>query len=164
MLLEKSLPPADPSEAKDTQPGENIIVSVFLFAYYKIHNFVTQLRDKIRLLEKKISELTQILEDRTNETEGMRKKLNRDASVLNGGLESSRSNSSKPEPSIVREEVAGLKLGRPSAMYFGHTLTSFTRHIVQELQKENLASAQQIKLLESENRLLSTEAEQLRQV
>lgn len=125
---------------------------------------MTQLRDKIQLLEKKVSELTQILEDRTSEIEGTRKKLNRDASVLNGGLESSRSNSSKPEPSTVREEVAGLKLGKPDAICFGHTLTSFTRHIVQELQKENLASAQQIKLLESENRLLSAEAEQLRQV
>lgn len=38
------------------------------------------------------------------------------------------------------------------------------RHIVQDLQKANLAATQQIKYLESENQLLSSEAEQLRQV
>jgi len=142
-------------------------ISWYGFFYSRImkpHNFVTQLRDKIHLLEKKVAELKQNLEDRTSETEGTRKKLNRDALVLNGGLESSRSNLLKPEPSTAREEVAGLKLGRPNATCVGHTLTRITRHIVQELQKENLASVQQIKLLESENRLLSTEAEQLRQV
>jgi len=35
---------------------------------------------------------------------------------------------------------------------------------VQELQKENLAATQRIKLLESENQLLSSEAVQLREV
>lgn len=38
------------------------------------------------------------------------------------------------------------------------------RHIVQELQMENLAATQRIKLLESENQLLSSEAAQLREV
>lgn len=38
------------------------------------------------------------------------------------------------------------------------------RHIVQELQKESLAAAQRTKVLESENQLLLSEAEQLRQV
>jgi hypothetical protein len=38
------------------------------------------------------------------------------------------------------------------------------RHIVQELQQENLAAAQRITLLVSENQLLTSEAQQLRQV
>lgn len=38
------------------------------------------------------------------------------------------------------------------------------RHIVQELQKENVAASQQIKLLKSENSILVSEVEQLRQV
>lgn len=38
------------------------------------------------------------------------------------------------------------------------------RHIVQELQKENLTAAHRITLLESENQLLTAEADQLRQV
>jgi hypothetical protein len=39
-----------------------------------------------------------------------------------------------------------------------------SRHIVQELQKENLAASQRNKLLESENKLLLSETDQLRQV
>ncbi|KAJ7218148.1 hypothetical protein GGX14DRAFT_440092 [Mycena pura] len=46
---------------------------------------------------------------------------------------------------IAKEEITGLK------------------HIVQELQKENLAATQRMKLLESENQLLLSETEQLRQ-
>ena len=38
------------------------------------------------------------------------------------------------------------------------------RHIVQELQKENAASAQRCKVLEAENKLLLSETEQLRDV
>lgn len=38
------------------------------------------------------------------------------------------------------------------------------RHIVQELQKDNQTAAQRNKLLESENRLLVSETDQLRQV
>jgi hypothetical protein len=38
------------------------------------------------------------------------------------------------------------------------------RHIIQELQKENANAAYQNKLLESENKLLLSETEQLRQV
>lgn len=41
---------------------------------------------------------------------------------------------------------------------------SCSRHIVQELQKDNQAAAQRNKLLESENRLLVSETDQLRQV
>jgi hypothetical protein len=38
------------------------------------------------------------------------------------------------------------------------------RHIIQELQKENANAGHQNKLLESENKLLLSETEQLRQV
>ncbi|KAF7315292.1 hypothetical protein MIND_00043700 [Mycena indigotica] len=49
-------------------------------------------------------------------------------------------------PSAAKEEIRGLK------------------HIVQELQKENLATTQRMKVLESENQLLLSETEQLRKV
>ncbi|KAJ3492810.1 hypothetical protein NLJ89_g11159 [Agrocybe chaxingu] len=78
----------------------------------------------------------------SSEMDGLRKKLNREA-LINGTSEP-KAVSPKSESSTVREEVAGLK------------------HIVQELQKENLVAAQQIKLLESENQLLTAETEQLR--
>jgi hypothetical protein len=127
MLLAKRTPHPDLFEdalqrTVDTSRAENSMVSTSLFVCYKSHNFVRQLRDKILLLEKKVLELTQLLENRTNEAEGSRKKLNRDASVLNGGLESSKSNSSKPELSTVREEVAGLKSGsQMQHMFCAHT-------------------------------------------
>ncbi|KAF8973365.1 hypothetical protein BDZ97DRAFT_1780925 [Flammula alnicola] len=91
-----------------------------------------ELREQIAHLEDRLSALTQTLDTRTNELEAARKKR-------------TAMRQSLPDPSTVREEVAGLK------------------HIVQELQKENLALAQRIKILESENQLLSSEAEQLRQ-
>ncbi|KDR75449.1 hypothetical protein GALMADRAFT_227098 [Galerina marginata CBS 339.88] len=100
------------------------------------------LRQQIYDLKARLLTLTQTLEDQTIEAEQGRKKLSREP-VLNGTLESFKLLSLKSEPST--EEVAGLK------------------HIVQELQKETLAAAQQIKFLESENVLLSAEAEQLRQ-
>ncbi|CAK5265340.1 unnamed protein product [Mycena citricolor] len=53
--------------------------------------------------------------------------------------------STKHDLSAAKDEITGLK------------------HIVQELQKENLSAAQQNKLLQSENQLLASEAEQLRQ-
>lgn len=43
-------------------------------------------------------------------------------------------------------------------------LTLRFRHIIVELQKENSTAQHKIKLLESENELLKSEAEQLRQV
>ncbi|CAA7259296.1 unnamed protein product [Cyclocybe aegerita] len=102
-----------------------------------------QLHGQIAGLNSKVSELTQSLNDQNNEMDGLRKKLNREALV--NGTSEPKAVSPKSESSTVREEVAGLK------------------HIVQELQKENLAAAQQIKLLESENLLLTAETEQLRQ-
>ena len=43
-------------------------------------------------------------------------------------------------------------------------MTILLRHIIQELQKENANAAHQNKLLESENKLLLSETEQLRKV
>lgn len=43
-------------------------------------------------------------------------------------------------------------------------MTILQRHIIQELQKENANAAHQNKLLESENKLLLSETEQLRKV
>lgn len=43
-------------------------------------------------------------------------------------------------------------------------LLTIGRHIVQELQKENNSLSQTIKLLKSENQLLVSETEQLREV
>ncbi|KAI0665974.1 hypothetical protein C8Q78DRAFT_486889 [Trametes maxima] len=53
--------------------------------------------------------------------------------------------SSKHDLAVARDEITGLK------------------HIVQELQKENAASAQRCKSLEAENKLLMSETEQLRE-
>ncbi|KAF8894885.1 hypothetical protein CPB84DRAFT_1837197 [Gymnopilus junonius] len=94
------------------------------------------LRCQIDELEVKLSVASRPLED---QVDSIRKKANRDFALPNGTIDPSKA------PSTRSEEVAGLK------------------HIVQELQKETLASAQHIKLLESENALLAAEAEQLRQ-
>ncbi|KAF8813595.1 hypothetical protein BYT27DRAFT_7083346 [Phlegmacium glaucopus] len=94
-------------------------------------------------LERKLSESLLNLEDRTQELETIRKKSNRD--VPFGVQDAHKTISLKYDTSTLKEEVAGLK------------------HIVQDLQKENLAATQRIKYLESENQLLSSEAEQLRQ-
>ena len=47
---------------------------------------------------------------------------------------------------------------------FDGIMTIPLRHIIQELQKENANAAHQNKLLESENKLLLSETEQLRKV
>ncbi|KAG6844343.1 hypothetical protein H0H87_007619 [Tephrocybe sp. NHM501043] len=89
------------------------------------------------------------ISDTTKELETLRKKHNRDTSINNGLQESLRplpsSPSSKYDVSAAKEEITGLK------------------HIVQELQKENVTAMQRIKILESENQLLSSETDQLRQ-
>ena len=43
-------------------------------------------------------------------------------------------------------------------------IPSFIRHIIQELQKENTAVSGKNNLLESENKILMTETESLREV
>ncbi|KAI0745313.1 hypothetical protein C8Q76DRAFT_806678 [Earliella scabrosa] len=87
-----------------------------------------------------VEELRNLAEERTAELELVRKKLNREGSI-NGHAPASPS---KHDLSAAREEITGLK------------------HIVQELQKENAASAQRCKVLEAENKLLLSETEQLR--
>ncbi|RDB16858.1 Dynactin subunit 1 [Hypsizygus marmoreus] len=118
---------------------------------------VSALEQKNAELEKSVSDLearsaalTQTLDERSSQLEAAKKKNNRDVSVNNGTLQDSLrptppSPSSKYDLSAAREEMKGLK------------------HIVQELQKENLAATQRIKILESENELLVSEAMQLRQ-
>ncbi|KAJ2922014.1 hypothetical protein H1R20_g15077, partial [Candolleomyces eurysporus] len=81
------------------------------------------------------------VEERDRDLKDMKKKM-RDVPVVNGTLDTSKSPSSKDG---AKEELAGMK------------------HIVQELQKENSVALHKIKLLESENQLLKSEAEQLRQ-
>jgi len=89
--------------------------------------------------------------------ETLRKKVNREASLSNGVVDSKTLS-----PKSDREEVAGLKyvVVRPFLLI----ALNHPRHIVQELQKENLSATQRIKLLESENQLLTAEAAQLREV
>ncbi|KAI0051630.1 hypothetical protein FA95DRAFT_243872 [Auriscalpium vulgare] len=103
-----------------------------------------RLRDEQNL----VIELRERLDRSHAELESTRKKANRETPLPNGASEMKRtpsSSSSRHESSAVREELAGLK------------------HIIQELQKENTAAAQQYKLLEAENKLLLAETEQLRE-
>lgn len=79
------------------------------------------------------------LEEQSLELESLQKRFNRD--IPNGLSEFSKSSAPKHES----EEIMGLK------------------HIVQELQKEIATVTQRNKLLESENRLLMSETDQLRQ-
>ncbi|KAI0054971.1 hypothetical protein BV25DRAFT_1816286 [Artomyces pyxidatus] len=96
--------------------------------------------------ESSVAELRERLEKSYAELESTRRKVNREAVVADKPeIKRTPSSSSRHESSAVREEIAGLK------------------HIIQELQKENNAAAQQYKLLESENKLLLSETEQLRE-
>ncbi|KAJ7262294.1 hypothetical protein B0H12DRAFT_1321913 [Mycena haematopus] len=113
---------------------------------------IAKLKDLIEEAQKRETEaaedaekLRQALAAQSAEVDALRKKTNRDV-ALNNGIQSPQSSSvSKHDLSAAREEITGLK------------------HIVQELQKESLAATQRTKLLESENQLLLSEAEQLRQ-
>ncbi|KAJ6557190.1 hypothetical protein B0H10DRAFT_2121012 [Mycena sp. CBHHK59/15] len=92
-----------------------------------------------------VERLQQALAVHSAEVDALKKKTNRDL-TLNNGIQAPQSPSaSKHDLSVAKEEIKGLK------------------HIVQELQKESLAATQRTKMLESENQLLLSEAEQLRQ-
>jgi hypothetical protein len=116
----------------------------------------------------KLEALAQILNERSNELETLRKKTNRDVIINNGihdtlrVIPQSSSSTMHGEPA-VREEITGLKYDLLSTMEHLTEIAN-VRHIVQELQKENLSAAHRITLLESENQLLTSEAHQLRQV
>ncbi|KAF8070239.1 hypothetical protein FPV67DRAFT_1486720 [Lyophyllum atratum] len=107
------------------------------------------LQEKLDDQETKLDALSRSLDETSKELESLKKKNNREATISNGLHDTLRlmpsSPSSKYDLAAAREEITGLK------------------HIVQELQKENLAATQRIKILESENQLLSSEANQLRQ-
>lgn len=98
--------------------------------------------------ERNISiELRKELNLRSQEAESARKKASREFLAQDDLPETKpvSPSSSRRESAAVREELAGLK------------------HIIQELQKENVATVQLNRVLESENKLLLTETEQLRE-
>ncbi|PPQ99742.1 hypothetical protein CVT24_009725 [Panaeolus cyanescens] len=97
----------------------------------------TSLQQQLDLLQSRLSDKDRQLVELGNEIEILRKKQHREMS----GVTADKATKSEP----AREEVTGLK------------------HIIQELQKENVTASQQIKLLESENSILASEAQQLRQ-
>ncbi|KAF7965387.1 hypothetical protein HWV62_44085, partial [Athelia sp. TMB] len=105
-------------------------------------------------LDDERQELQLALSDRTSELETLKKKMNRDVTINGGGIQepTHRGSITSPQPSPskydlnqAREEIVGLK------------------HIVQTLQMESQTASQRNKLLESENRMLLTETDQLRQ-
>ncbi|KAI0027613.1 hypothetical protein K488DRAFT_81051 [Vararia minispora EC-137] len=99
------------------------------------------LGERVATLSAENAELRERLRQTGTEIETLRKKVDRDQPLP----------TDPPAPSLprhesaMREELAGLK------------------HIIQELQKENAAAAQQNKVLESENKLLLSETERLRE-
>ncbi|KAJ7703320.1 hypothetical protein B0H17DRAFT_1042700 [Mycena rosella] len=92
-----------------------------------------------------VDELRAALAAQSAEVEALKKKTNRDTALSNGMQPPQSPSTSKHDLAVAREEITGLK------------------HIVQELQQESLAATQRTKVLESENQLLLSEAEQLRQ-
>ncbi|KAG0707304.1 hypothetical protein DFH29DRAFT_896773 [Suillus ampliporus] len=96
---------------------------------------------KYEQVQKEVLVLRKTLEERASELDAVRKKLNRDIPV-NGIQESPKT------PTLSKHESAEL-MG--------------LKHIIQELQKETSTVTQRNKLLESENRLLMSETDQLRQ-
>ncbi|KAF7361997.1 CAP-Gly domain-containing linker protein 2 [Mycena venus] len=111
----------------------------------KLQDLVEEARRREMEAMEEVEKLRQALAAQSTEVDTLKKKANRDL-ALNNGIQSPQSSSvSKHDLSAAREEITGLK------------------HIVQELQKESLAATQRTKLLESENQLLLSEAEQLRQ-
>ena len=115
-----------------------------------------------------VADLQYQLEERNSELEAIRKRLNRDL-PLNGVSENGKmpSSPSKHDLATAKEEIKGLKYVHNSYFLPLHSrwhLATYRRHIIQELQKENSAILQRHKLLEAENKLLSTEIDQLRDV
>ncbi|KAK1235249.1 hypothetical protein PQX77_001530 [Marasmius sp. AFHP31] len=112
---------------------------------------IQRLTEKMADWEARCEKLKQLTEEQTAEIEGLKKKTNRDVAI-NGNTLQSPSTPSKQEKydkhelNTAKEEITGLK------------------HIVQELQKESVAGSQRNKVLESENQLLMSEMEKLRQV
>ncbi|KAF8993711.1 hypothetical protein BDQ17DRAFT_1312094 [Cyathus striatus] len=96
-------------------------------------------------LQKRLEDTMRNMDNALEELDSMKKGIDCSSTVTNGMQGSLKPSLSKQELSLAREEITGLK------------------HIVQELQKENLSSMQRIKLLESENQLLSSEVSQLRE-
>lgn len=116
-----------------------------------------------------VEELRRQANERAAEAETLRKKLNREGSVNGYEVKPPPSPSSKHDKAAARDEITGLKCVMVHLLpglvdCASSDIAMMTRHIVQELQKENAASAQRCKVLESENKLLLSETEQLREV
>ncbi|TFK75264.1 hypothetical protein BDN72DRAFT_832116 [Pluteus cervinus] len=99
--------------------------------------------------DKQISTLHAMLEERSQELDTLKKKLNRDigisASVLDNGKAATPKYDSKHDGTGLKEEITGLKL------------------IAQQFQQESLDAQQKTELLGSENSMLQGEINQLRQ-
>ncbi|THH04296.1 hypothetical protein EW146_g10214 [Bondarzewia mesenterica] len=96
-----------------------------------------------------VMELRECLEKQAAEAESIRKWAQRDLPVheaLHDAMVTPTRSPSRHDSNALHGEIVGLKL------------------IIQELQKENVTVAQQNKLLESENKLLLFEMDQLRAV
>lgn len=92
-------------------------------------------------------ELQHLLEEKANELESVKKKMNRGHAV-NGSLQEPKANAPatpNKELNVAREEIKGLK------------------HIVQEMQMESSAAQHKEEILRSENNLLQDELKQLRE-
>ncbi len=116
-----------------------------------------------------VEELRALANERTTELDTLRKKLNREGSVNGYELKAPVSPSSKHDLAAARDEIIGLKCVFSFSVSSGAQLRltpclTRGRHIVQELQKDNAAHTQRSNVLESENKLLLSETEQLREV
>lgn len=115
-------------------------------------------------------ELRQALDERSADLDLLKKRMNREIPINNGLQEpirnsrssSPQSPSSKYDLAAARDEITGLKYVLILVIFF--TDHYVTRHIVRTLQQESQSATQRNKLLESENRLLVTETDQLREV
>lgn len=90
--------------------------------------------------------------------------MNRDRPINIGNQDTSPAvPSPRYDINTAREEIKGLKYANCLRIML-FRLFSDRRHIIQELQKSNAAVSNQNKLLESENRMLLSETDQLREV
>ncbi|KAJ7096443.1 hypothetical protein C8R44DRAFT_813037 [Mycena epipterygia] len=111
----------------------------------KLQDLLEEARRGEAEASEEVETLRRALAAQSAEVDALKKKTNRDTALNNGMQPPPSPSVSKHDLSVAREEITGLK------------------HIVQELQKESLAAIQRTKLLESENQLLLSETEQLRQ-
>ncbi|KAF6762946.1 CAP-Gly domain-containing protein [Ephemerocybe angulata] len=105
---------------------------------------VDRLKSLLEDMEEELRRTRADLEDKDRDLRDLKKRI-RDVPVVNGALDTSKGLSPSSSKDGSKTELTGMK------------------HIVVELQKENSSALHKMKLLESENELLKSEAEQLRQ-